>query len=344
MKSKRLQLFACMSLAALFTVGCSTDIKEEDYRFSNDEGKKVTFSAVINDQTSNDMKPNTRATETSWVVGDLVGITCGDRQVNVQYQYSGDANNYFTAVNNRKEIWLMGTETYDVSAYWPFSGTEGKAQAPQAICTSSEANATAETRNQFDYLYASGTATRENPNVQLAFSHVMSRIELKFVPGDLPKLDDIDCYVTGIKLNGTFNPNTGATTVDEQVDGQPQAIGSINQVLTDNNSHTFTALVIPQTLEEGLLIEAGMNGIYYQVKVDLTELKTGYSYNYTVTANDYNDNPIKLTITGTEIKPWTNVDGGTLDPDPSLSGTEAETDPTDWGKLDDEDVIPSEAE
>ena len=27
----------------------------------------------------------TRATETSWEMGDLVGITCGSRQVNIEY-------------------------------------------------------------------------------------------------------------------------------------------------------------------------------------------------------------------------------------------------------------------
>lgn len=339
-KMKRLRAktaYAIVALGVFTFAGCGTEISESDYKFAEDSGAKVTFSAVIDEQQNSGLT-NTRATETSWEVGDSVGITCGSKQINVKYKYSGDAGNYFYAVNERKEIWLMGTDEYAVSAYSPYRGEDGTAEAAFTVETTSENQATAEQRKDLDFLYASGTATRENPNVQLAFSHVMSRIVLKFQAGaDLEKLTDIDCYITGLKLKGTFNPNTGETAVNEDA-----AIESVNQVLTDENNHTMTAFFLPQAIEDGILIEAGMNGIYYQVNVDLPSLQAGYSYTYTVTANDYNDNPIKLTISGTEINPWTNVDGGTLEPDPSLAGTDAEITPGGWGDIENEDVTPEE--
>lgn len=324
-------------LGVLTLVGCSTDIKEGDYKFAEESGNKVTFSAVIDEQQGSNLS-KTRATETNWEVGDCVGITCGDKQINVQYAYSGDAGNYFYAVNSKKEIWLLGTEEYAVSAYCPYSGGDGVEEPAFVVETSSENQTTEDARRQLDFLYASGTANRENPNVELAFNHVMSRIVLKFVPGDIDKLSDIDCYILGLKLDGTFNPNTGVTTVNESA-----VVRDFNQVLTDENSHTLTAFFLPQSIEKGIVIEAGMNGIYYRVDVALPNLQAGYSYNYTVTANDYNDNPIKLTITGTEITQWTNVDGGNLDPDPSLAGTDADITPDGWGDITNEDVTPTEA-
>lgn len=327
--------YAIGALGLLALAGCSTDLDESDYKFDGEEGAKVTFSAVIDANLASQLA-GTRATETDWEPGDTVGITCGDQQVNVKYRYTGDAGNYFEAVDNTNEIWLMGTQTYEVTAYYPYTGDDDTQPAAVTVDTSSDNQATEEQRKSLDFLFATATATRENPNVQLAFTHVMSRIVLEFVPGDLDALDDIDCYVTGMRLSGTFDPATGATAVDETAD-----VESVNQQLTDDNNHTFTALFLPQTLDDGILIEAGMNGIYYQVSVDPGTLQPGYSYNYTVTANDYNDNPISLVITGTQITQWTNVDGGTLEPDPSLAGTEADVTPGDWGDITEEDITPT---
>lgn len=343
MKCMNAKGYIVVAVGALTLMSCGTEINESDYKFGEDSGAKVTFSAVIDEQQGSGL-PTTRVTETNWEVGDCVGITCGSKQLNVQYKYSGDAGNFFYAVNGTKEIWLMGTEEYQVSAYSPYRGEDGVPEAAFTVETTTENQATEEQRKELDFLYASGTANRENPNVQLAFSHVMSRIVLKFVAGaDLDKLSDIDCYITGLRLRGSFNPNTGETVVN--IDDKPEnKIGSVNQVLTDENNHTMTAFFLPQSVEKGLLIEAGMNGIYYQVNVDIPSLQPGYSYTYTVTANDYNDNPIKLTITGTEITPWTNVDGGSFQPDPSLAGTEADITPDTWGNITEEKVTPTDAE
>ncbi|MCD8260213.1 MAG: fimbrillin family protein [Bacteroides sp.] len=347
---KKQELFGCLSrvrracvkstyaasvLGVLIFAGCNTDIKENDFKFAEESGSKVTFSAVIDEQQGSQI--GNRATETNWEIGDCVGITCGDKQVNVQYRYSGDAGNYFYAVNDRKEIWLLGTEEYEVSAYYPYRGEDGVEEPAFVVETSSENQATEELRQALDFLYASGIANHENPNVELVFNHVMSRIVLKFVPGDIDKLSDIDCYILGLKLDGTFNPNTGVTTVNGNAVAR-----DLNQVLTDDNDHTLTAYFLPQTIDNGIIIEAGMNGIYYRVDVDLPSLQAGYSYTYTVTTNDYNDNPIKLTITGTEINPWTSVDGGNLDPDPSLAGTDADITPGGWGDITEEEITPTE--
>ena len=331
---RRIQLLAL----AILLLGCSKDIKESDYLFSGDTGSKVTFSAVIDNQEN----ANLRATATSWEVGDIIGITCNGKQINVPYEFTGGEGNYFKSVDRTQEIWLMGTEQYDISAYYPHMGDSGTTPEKVAIATTSENQVTEEKRSEIDFLFSSAVADRENPNVQLAFQHVMSRIVLTFKEGEeIESLDNIDCYITGAKLHGVFDPATGAVSVNEDA-----AVESINQILTKENGHTMVAIVLPQNLtNSGLLIEAGMNGVYYRVDIpyaDLAQLKAGYSYNYTIVADKYNDNPIKLTITETEITPWTNQDGGSFNPDPSMAGTEGDITTGGWGDIENEDITPVE--
>ena len=73
--------YVTAALALLLMAGCSNDVKESDIKFAGESGAKVSFSAVINNQEASELV--TRATETSWEMGDLVGITCGSRQVNI---------------------------------------------------------------------------------------------------------------------------------------------------------------------------------------------------------------------------------------------------------------------
>lgn len=323
---------------AILLAGCSKEIKESDYLFTGEEGAKVTFSAVINDQEN----ANLRATATSWELNDVIGITCNGKQVNVPYEYTGGEGNYFKAVDRTQEIWLMGTDEYDISAYYPHMGDSGMEPERVEILTTSENQVSEEKRSEIDFLFASAVADRENPNVQLDFKHVMSRIVLSFKAGEeIETLSNIDCYITGAKHEGVFSPSTGVASVNEDA-----AVGSLNQILTADNNHTMVAIVLPQALSNsGLLIEAGMNGVYYRVDLsyaDLPELKSGYSYNYTIVADKYNDNPIKLTITETQISPWNNLDGGSYNPDPSMAGTEGDITSDGWGDIENEDITPVE--
>ena len=153
------------------------ELKESDIKFEGDAGAKVSFSAVINNHESSELL--TRATETAWEVGDSVGITCGDNQTNVNYLYKGEGS-FEAKEGTLREIWVLGSAEYDVVAYAPFRGNSGEELSPVEVSTASPFQATAKDRAQIDYLYATGKATSQNPNVKLAFNHVMSRIKIQF--------------------------------------------------------------------------------------------------------------------------------------------------------------------
>lgn len=238
-----------------------------------------------------------------------------------------------------------------MTAYYPHVGEEGTVPPVQIVEITSENQDTPEERAAFDFLYASTKATKAEPNVHLNFNHAMSRVNLKFVPGTDPEgnpvtLTDIECYLVGIKRNGTFDTETGVAAVAEDA-----AVSDLRQMLNADNDHTFTAYLLPQTIgTEGLQIEAAMTTadsrrIYYFLEIpvsDWPEMKAGYSYNYTLTANDYmTASPTVLEISGTDINPWTEVNKEET-PDAKALGTEAKAEGSEWAEMETEEIIPVE--
>ncbi len=321
--------------AVLLLASCTTDLRSPDAIFASDAGVKVNFSAVINDPSGDSMSGKTRATGTSWDVGDLVGISCGTTQQNIQYQYNADGT--FTATGGTaEEIWVLGTQTYPVTAYHPFTGDSGTLPVYIELDTNSEYQQTAEDREKIDLLYASTEVNASNPNVTLDFQHMMSRIRLTFQAASGYQLSDIQLYLIGLKTTGKFDIETGTITVDSV-----ESVDIYYPTITADDNYVAEAIVLPQTLEEKFYFQAGMNGAYYEVTFDLTELKPGVSYNYTIIADEYSDNPFVLTVTDeTQITDWTNSDGGEIMPDPDLAGTDASSSTEDWD-IETETITPS---
>ena len=144
--------YVMTAIILLFLAGCSTDVKESDIKFAGETGVKVSFSAVINNSTGSTLAP-TRATDTQWEVGDSIGISCGNNQQNIHYKYTGDANSMFVAKGGvAEEIWVLGTQEYDVAAYCPFVGTSGISQGVVQVLTDSESQATEAKRKYLDFL------------------------------------------------------------------------------------------------------------------------------------------------------------------------------------------------
>lgn len=326
----------------LLLAGCSNDIKESDIKFAEGSGAKLVFSAVVNNQNDSPLT-STRVMDTNWENGDAIGITCGTNQVNIEYAYTGGENSIFTATGgDAKAIWVLGSNEYDVTAYYPFSGISGEEPVAIEVATASANQATVEDRGRIDFLYAKAKASRENPKVKLDFVHVMSRIKLTFEadPELTGGLSDIMCYLIGLKLEGTFNPTTGITTVNENA----KTNDIVWDVINDKDNYTVEAILLPQNVDKEVSIQAGMSGYVYNVPFPtLTELKPGYSYNYTIKAKPYIDNTFKFEVTDvTQIKGWENVDHDPISSDPDVAGTDAETGNQNWSENDPEVIVPTE--
>ena len=135
------------ALAALLLVSCGQDT---DVKFAGDEGAKVTFSASINEQNSQDVS---RVTGVTWDDGDEVSIPADlHRKMCSTVTMPPTIH---TAINRFDEIWLLGNEEYDVTAYYPHVGEEGTVPPVQIVEITSENQDTPEERAAFDFLYAS---------------------------------------------------------------------------------------------------------------------------------------------------------------------------------------------
>ena len=236
----------------MLLVSCGQDT---DVKFAGDEGAKVTFSASINEQNSQDVS---RVTGVTWDDGDEVSISCGPTQKNVFYRYNA-ADNSFTAINRFDEIWLLGNEEYDVTAYYPHVGEEGTVPPVQTVEITSENQDTPRRtcRLRFPLRFYQGYKSRAECAFELQPRH--EPCEPEFVPGTDPEgnpvtLTDIECYLVGIKRNGTFDTETGVAAVTEDA-----AVSDLRQMLNADNDYTFTAYLLPQAIgAEGLQIEAAM--------------------------------------------------------------------------------------
>ncbi len=321
------------AFAVLLLASCATDLRSPDAIFASEAGVKVNFSAVISGEDGSSL--SSRASGTSWDVGDLIGITCGENQQNFEYQYNSDGS--FTAPGGAaEEIWVLGSQVYPVTAYYPFTGDSGTAPEAIEITTSDALEQTAEGRASLDYLYASTEVEASNPNVTLNFHHAMSRIRLQFQAADGYELSDIQLYLIGLKTEGSFDTQTGEVVADS---------ASVNDIyysaITEADGYLAEAIVLPQTIDDKFYFQAGMNGAYYEVTFNMSQLEPGVSYNYTIIADAYSDNPFVLTVTdATQISDWTNSDGGEITPDPDLAGTDASSNTEDWD-IETEIITPS---
>lgn len=309
-------IYFMTAFATLLLAGCGKD--DGAYKFENSEpGVKAVFNAAINRPTETN---KARAVNQEWAIGDCIGITCRDNhspdydQKNFPYSTTTVQGN-FTAKNSFKEIWFLGANTYQVTAYYPYSGTVDIVPDKLAMQTSTEFQ-TKEKQPQVDFLFASGAASRENPSVDLSFYHRMSRLVVQFVSqtdaDGNPLIEDlgiIDCFLMKVKQSGTFDPTTGIAVADA-IDSAKD--NNIRQTLNKGNKHVLSLILFPQT-ELDAQIDAIMknaedpDGIYYKIPLKKLHLEAGRSYNYTAIAKKTADGKLILEISEGTITDWEEV-------------------------------------
>lgn len=343
-------IYFMASLATLLLAGCSKD--DGSYKFENSEtGAKAVFNATIDK-----VAPETRMVDQTWDIGDQIGITCLDKnlsdydQKNFQYQF--ESTNSFKAVDPMKEIWFLGANDYQVTAYYPYAGEAGAVPKAIAAITNTE-NQSSKNQPNIDFLFASATASRENPNVNLTFSHQMSRLVVQFESqkaegSDEPLVDlgTINTFLMNVKQSGTFIPSSGLAAVVD--DAESIADNNIEQTLNEGNGYKLSFILFPQNctnlkLDAILKNAENKNGIYYAVEFGAIHFQSGRSYNYTVTAKKDADDKIVLDVSSCSIKPWDEVDNVEIESNPApvqtnIGGTSVE----DWGSSDDEVNVESE--
>lgn len=345
-------IYFMASLATLLLAGCSND--DGTPKFENSEpGAKATINAIIDGLMDT---PKTKAVDETWTVGDQIGISCTDNyteiyeQKNFAYKAT-TANGDFEAVDRLKEIWFLGTNEYQITAYYPYTGAIGIVPNKQAMITNTEYQ-TPEKQPQIDFLFATAKASYENPAVNFSFFHKMSRLQVQFVSqkdpdsGDpiISNLGTIDCYLVNVTQSGTFDPATGTAIADVK-NNEEVKDKNVYQQVNAGNGHKLSLILFPQPEISNARIDAVLknddnpDGIYYKIPLSNLHLEVGKSYNYTVIAKlNPEDKKITLEINKGSINDWYEVPTIEVEPEPGKVQTTVEGTTVNGWTPDEEEV------
>ena len=287
---KKMIKFFALALLAGAMVSCNT----EDTASTTANGKvAVQFTGGIS--------VNTRASGLAWADGDRIGIfMTGANQTlsadaikegvdNVCYQTSGSIA--FSPISGGKTIYYPIDGDVDFYSYYPHTTvSDYKVALNVADQTNQEA---------IDFMYAKTTGcNKATPQVDLRFSHMLSRLILNVQPGNGLTEDDLNKLKVTIKdqnTTATFNLADGVISGE----GNPDNI----QMKAVQVGKRYEAILLP-TASKIREIEFELNNGFdapFVWKMD-QELTGGNLYNYTT---------VKLTrstvdMSGT-IESWNEV-------------------------------------
>lgn len=209
------------------------------------------------------------------------------------------------------------------TAYYPW-------KTELSSSTSYDFNTDAQSRQKtFDFLYATGTGSKYEQEVDFNFTHCMSKLSFIVKAGADVTLDEVKAAKYSLRSflnNGTFDRVTGKVNAAGSVVTAPWAFANSSieadnapsNVSTERNSVTYNLILVPQTFESHLFFTAsvlldGINLQEFYANIDFSEIegngnvnemKPGYQYNVTV-----NVNKTGLSVGKCEITPWTELSG-----------------------------------
>ena len=266
---KKMIKFFALALLAGAMVSCNT----EDTASTTPNGKvAVQFTGGIS--------VNTRASGLAWADGDMIGIfMTGANQTlsadaikegvdNVCYQTSGSIA--FSPISGGKTIYYPIDGDVDFYSYYPHTTvSDYKVALNVADQTNQEA---------IDFMYAKTTGcNKATPQVDLRFSHMLSRLILNVQPGNGLTEDDLNKLKVTIKdqnTTATFNLADGVISGE----GNPDNI----QMKAVQVGKRYEAILLP-TASKIREIEFELNNGFdapFVWKMD-QELTGGNLYNYT---------------------------------------------------------------
>lgn len=302
MKSvNQISLSAIMMAAAFLFTGCE---KENENTVDN-QPVKARITSTIDGMA-------TRAAGTAWAPGDRIGVHADNMEgqlvlANVPY-VTTKGDGVFTAEGD--EFYFEDKQNVFFFAYYPFEGTDGTVPGTNGIIskTITAADQAPAAQPKIDYLFAGRTAASSaDPNVKFRFNHCMSRIVLKFLPGDgITALDDIEYTLNGILPAGTFNTRIGRAAADDATAAEPLTMSVSGSAATELTS---SLILFPQLSDDDKTLKLTMRGKTYtatfkfkenQKNGNVRELAAGHTYTYNVKINN-----TSMTIESATVNPWT---------------------------------------
>lgn len=256
-------------LAAIaFTLGACNN--EDNYI---DEPVAAHISATIGGDAQS------RARDVTWDMGDNIGVSMSNLYLNIQYT-TENGDGMFTG---NLMLFRNKQEQVTITAYYPYTGSEGV--APGVIeASTGTASQTVTEQPKIDFLYAvKENVSGAEPNVNLSFSHKMSKLTFIFKSGnngtDVSKITS--CEINGLVLEGTFNTATGECVVKSDT---PSASLNLTPTMTTDYA-SASAIIFPQTVNNlSIRIHDSDNQDYAgELNLGTSGIIAGNNYQFTIT-------------------------------------------------------------
>lgn len=294
MKMKKTLLTSAVALALLG--GCNNDYDGQDIA-----GSKLVVSASI-DQV------NTRVSDTGteWTIDDAIGVSdnLSNPNVNIKYVAGSTTGNFASATG----IYILGNDEVTYTAYYPYAGNEGvSADVQNFKITDAEGKYVGHAA--IDFMYAKGTASRSNPNVNFRFKHMMSKLSLDITDSGAAATKaetPISYTLKNVIVDGTFNTETGEVksgstkgnvTVDATLGAASSIILPPVATSADGEAEVIELLIkVGDKAYSGSLNPALSGSQEYQYSIDLSQTTEGTA----------------LKIDSPTIEGWTPNDNGNL--------------------------------
>lgn len=326
MKMKKTLLTSAVALALLG--GCNNDYDGQDIA-----GSKLVVSASI-DQV------NTRVSDTGieWTIDDAIGVSdnLSNPNVNIKYVAGSTAGSFASTTG----IYILGNEEVEYTAYYPYAGNEGASADVQSFkITDAEGKYVGHAA--IDFMYATGTASRNNPNVNFRFKHMMSKLSLDITDSGAAATKaetSISYTLKNVIVDGTFNTETGEVksgstkgnvTVDATLGAASSIILPPVATSADGEAEVIELLIkVGDKAYSGSLNPALSGSQEYQYSIDLSQTTEGTALKIdspTIegwTPNDKGDLVVKEEINYNptlEIGDFFCKDGTTIDKDYDLA-------------------------
>lgn len=307
---KKMLLLAAGALLSL----AACDSNEMGNNRSLNDGSAL-FSATIDGQQL------TRAYNDQWETGDMIGITgtCGTKNyTNVVYASTAGKENDFEFKEGDK-IYYQDNGTVTFTTYYPWK-MELSAVTTIDFATDAQSN-----QKNFDFLWAQGKGSKNEPTVDFSFTHRMSKMAITVKAGNDITYEEVKtalCSLENHLYQATFDRTDGTVTAKgdastEWCFNEKDAPSCTSDITFDekNASVTYGLILPPQTFTNAsLLFTAEVNtgdaaeAQAFTALIDLSQieenggkniLKPGIQYNITI-----NVNKTGLTIGTCSISDW----------------------------------------
>lgn len=266
-----------LSAAVLALSSCVNDL----YEGQDIAGEKLVVTGGINQIES-------RVSGTSWDKGDKIGVSCAEAGHDNVLYVTSEGNGQFST---EEPVYVLGANEFTYTAYYPYSETVSAENAEISFSVPQ------------DYLWASATVIRDNPDAAFQFQHKMSKISIT-IEGNEGEGGSGAIHLKNVYTDGKFNTLTGEVT-------SPSTRGTLSSEFTLG---TPAAFILPpvQSSTEAISVLVEYNGKAYGGEITLASLAENTEYQYTIDISTTEPGK-QLSISSPTIADWGDkIDNGSI--------------------------------